>query len=85
MHIVIKPEQEKFILKKLRSGKYKSMDHLLTVASKLLDQHEEREKQLIELRQKIVDGTRQIQEGKVVEGKLIFQQLQDKLNSMEKP
>ncbi len=83
MHIVIKPEQEKFILEKLQQGKYKSVDDLLTVAFQLLDQHEEREKQLIELRQKIAEGTQQIREGKVVDGELVFQQLQEKLNLME--
>ena len=85
MQIAIKPEQEKFILDKLQQGKYKSVDDLLTVAFQLLDQHDEREKQLIELRQKIAEGTQQIHEGKVVDGELVFQQLQEKLNSMEKP
>ena len=83
MHIVIKPEQEKFILERLQQGKYQNVDDLLTVAFQLLDQHDEREKQLIELRQKIVEGTQQIHEGKVVDGELVFQQLQEKLNSME--
>jgi len=83
MQIAIKPDQEKFILEKLQQGKYKSVDDLLTVAFQLLDQHDEREKQLIELRQKIAEGTQQINEGKVVDGELVFQQLQQKLNSME--
>ncbi|CAD5913190.1 hypothetical protein PCC9214_00176 [Planktothrix tepida] len=83
MQIAIKPDQEKFILEKLQQGKYKSVDDLLTVAFQLLDQHDQREKQLIELRQKIAEGTQQIREGKVVDGELVFQQLQEKLNSME--
>lgn len=83
MQIAIKPEQEKFILEKLQQGKYKSVDDLLTVAFQLLDQHDQREKQLIELRQKIAEGKQQIREGKVVNGELVFQQLQEKLNSME--
>ncbi|MBE9144010.1 ribbon-helix-helix domain-containing protein [Planktothrix mougeotii] len=73
MQIAIKPDQEKFILEKLQQGKYKSVDDLLTVAFQLLDQHDEREKQLIELRQKIAEGTQQIREGKVVDGELVFQ------------
>ncbi|VXD21576.1 conserved hypothetical protein [Planktothrix serta PCC 8927] len=83
MQIAIKPEQEKFILEKLQQGKYKSVDELLAIAFQLLDQHDQREKQLIELRQKIAEGTQQINEGKVVDGELVFQQLQQKLNSME--
>lgn len=82
MQIAIKPEQEKFILDKLKQGKYKSVDDLLEVAFKLLEKHEEKEKKLIELRQKVADGIQQIQEGKVVDGEWVFQQLQDKLNSM---
>ena len=83
MQIVVKPEQEKFILQKLQQGKYHSVDELLAVAFQLLEQHDLKEKQLSELRRKLMDGTQQLYEGKVVEGELVFQQLQEKLKQME--
>ena len=83
MQIAIKPDQEQYILEKLQQGKYKSIDELLSIAFQLLEQHEEKEKQLSELRRKIVEGTEQIRHGEVIEGELVFQQLQEKLKQME--
>jgi antitoxin ParD1/3/4 len=84
MQIAIKPDQEQYILEKLQQGKYKSIDELLSIAFQLLEQHDEKEKQISELRRKIAEGTEQIRQGEVVEGELVFQQLQEKLKQMEK-
>ncbi|NET73633.1 MAG: type II toxin-antitoxin system ParD family antitoxin [Sphaerospermopsis sp. SIO1G2] len=83
MQIVVKPDQEKYILEKLQEGKYQNIDELLSVAFQLLEQHDEKEKQLSELRRKISEGTEQIRQGEVIEGELVFQQLQEKLKQME--
>lgn len=83
MQIALKPEQEKFILEKLQQGKYQSVDELLALAFQLLEEHDYKEKQLFELREKIAEGTEQIPQGKVVDGELVFQQLQEKLEQME--
>jgi antitoxin ParD1/3/4 len=83
MQIAVKPDQEKYILEKLQQGKYKSIDELLSIAFQLLEQHEEKEKQLSELRRKIAEGTEQLRQGEVIEGELVFQQLQEKLKQME--
>jgi antitoxin ParD1/3/4 len=83
MQIAVKPDQEKYILEKLQEGKYKNIDELLSVAFQLLEQHDEKEKQLIELRQKIAEGTEQLRQGEVIEGELVFQQLQERLKQME--
>ena len=83
MQIAIKPDQEQYILEKLQQGKYKSIDELLSIAFQLLEQHDEKEKQLIELRIKIAEGTEQLRQGEVIEGELVFQQLQEKLKQME--
>ncbi|XWK89155.1 MAG: type II toxin-antitoxin system ParD family antitoxin [Phormidium sp.] len=84
MQIALKPEQEKFVIEKLQQGKYQSVDELLAVAFQLLEEHDYQEKQLLELRSKIDEGTEQIRQGKVVDGELVFQQLQEKLKQMEK-
>ncbi len=79
MQIAIKPDQEQYILEKLQQGKYKSIDELLSIAFQLLEKHDEKEKQLSELRRKIAEGTEQIRQGEVIEGELVFQQLPQKL------
>lgn len=79
MQIAIKPDQEQYILEKLQQGKYKSIDELLSIAFQLLEKHDEKEKQLSELRRKIAEGTEQLRQGEVIEGELVFQQLQEKL------
>ncbi|MFB2893450.1 type II toxin-antitoxin system ParD family antitoxin [Aerosakkonemataceae cyanobacterium BLCC-F50] len=84
MQISLKPEQEKFVLEKLQQGKYQSVDELLAIAFQLLEEQELKEKQLLELREKIAAGTEEICQGKVVDGELVFQQLQEKLKQMEK-
>jgi antitoxin ParD1/3/4 len=83
MQIAVKPDQEKYILEKIKEGKYKNVDELLSVAFQLLEQHDEKEKQLSELRRKIAEGTEQLRQGEVIEGELVFQQLQRKLNPVE--
>lgn len=84
MQIALKPEQETFILEKLHQGKYQSVDELLALAFQLLEEHECKERELVKLREKIAEGTEQIRQGKVVDGELVFQQLQEKLERMEK-
>ncbi len=47
-----------------------------------LEDYESREKKLIDLRQKITEGIEDVQRGEVVDGELVFQQLQEKLDRM---
>jgi antitoxin ParD1/3/4 len=82
MQIALKPEQENFIRKKLKDGKYQSVDNLLNFAFQLVEQYESKQQKLIELQKKIAEGTEQIQRGDVVDGELVFQQFQDKLAQM---
>lgn len=82
MNIALKPEQENFIRAKLQDGKYQSVDSLLAFAFQLLEEHEAKQQKLSELRKKIAEGTEQIKQGDVVDGELVFQQLQVKLEQM---
>jgi len=43
--------------------------------------HNYKERKLIELREKIAEGTQQLRQGKVVDGEVVFQQLQEKLET----
>ncbi|MGG6237607.1 type II toxin-antitoxin system ParD family antitoxin [Nodosilinea sp. AN01ver1] len=82
MEITLKPEQERFVTAKLQQGKYESIDEILAIAFRLLEENEHREQALSELRSKIAAGTEQIRQGKVVDGEAVFQHLQEKLDQM---
>jgi antitoxin ParD1/3/4 len=82
MNIALKPEQENFIRAKLQDGKYQSVDSLLAFAFQLLEEYESKQQKLSELRKKIAEGTEQIKQGNVVDGELVFKQLQTKLEQM---
>lgn len=82
MNIALKPEQENYIRAKLQGGKYQSVDSLLAFAFQLLEEYEAKQQKLSELRKKIAEGTEQIKQGDVVDGELVFQQLQTKLEQM---
>jgi antitoxin ParD1/3/4 len=82
MQLALKPEQENFIRKKLKDGKYQSVDNLLNFAFQLIEEYEFKQQKLIELQKKIAEGTEQIGQGDVVDGELVFQQFQEKLARM---
>ena len=83
MSITLKQEQEKFILDKLEQGKYASTDDLLATAFQLLEENEQKEQEIIWLREKILEGKQQMEEGKMTDGEIVFQRLEEKLKRMQ--
>jgi antitoxin ParD1/3/4 len=83
MSITLKQEQEKFILDKLQQGKYESVEELLTTAFQLLEENEQKEQEIIWLREKILEGKQQMEEGKMTDGEIVFQRLEEKLKRMQ--
>ena len=79
MPITLKQEQEKFVLDKIQQGKYESVDALLLIAFRLLDESEQKQQELDRLREKILAGKKQIEEGRVTDGEVVFQRLEAKL------
>jgi len=83
MSITLKQEQEKFILDKLQQGKYKNAEELLATAFQLLEENEQKEQEIIWLREKILEGKQQMEEGKMTDGEVVFQRLEEKLKQMQ--
>jgi antitoxin ParD1/3/4 len=83
MSITLKQEQEKFIMDKLQQGKYKSAEELLATAFQLLEENEQKEQEIIWLREKILEGKKQMEEGKMTDGEVVFQHLEEKLERMQ--
>ncbi|MFM7383780.1 MAG: type II toxin-antitoxin system ParD family antitoxin [Microcystaceae cyanobacterium] len=83
MIITLKQEQEKFILDKLQQGEYKSVEELISFAFKLLEENEQKEKEIIWLREKILEGKKQMEEGRMTDGEVVFQRIEEKLKRMK--
>ena len=79
MTIQLKPEQEKFIQEKIASGEYSNADDVISQAFQLL---EAREKKIQELKNKIAVGTEQIANGKVTDGEIVFDRLQERISQI---
>jgi len=89
MEIALKPEQEKFVLEKLNQGVYESEEELIALAFQLLEEHELKKQEqeckqqkIKEVRQKILEGMEDIRQGRVLDGEIVFQQLEEKLEAM---
>ena len=89
MQIALRPEQEKFVLEKLNQGVYESEEELIALAFQLLEEHElkkqeyeNKQQKIIEVRKKILEGMEDIRQGRVVDGEVVFQQLEEKLEAM---
>ena len=83
MSIILKQEQEKFVLNKLQQGKYENADELFAIAFELLEKNERKEQELIQLKEKILEGKKQIEEANVTDGEIVFQRLQARLKQIQ--
>ena len=83
MPITLKQEQEKFVLDKLQQGKYENADELFAIAFELLEKNEQKEQEIIQLKEKILEGKKQIKEGKITDGEIVFHRLQAKLQQVQ--
>jgi antitoxin ParD1/3/4 len=87
VQIALRPEQEKFILEKIDQGVYASSDELLALAFKLLEEYElkkrednHKQQEIEEVRQKVLAGKEDIRRGRVVDGEVVFEQLEERLS-----
>lgn len=80
MSIALKIEQEQFIQKKLKSGKYSSVDEVIFEAFRLLEERDQHYEQwLQDTRQKVADGLAQLDQGEVLDGKSVMARLKERV------
>ncbi|MCA6575031.1 MAG: type II toxin-antitoxin system ParD family antitoxin [Pseudanabaena sp. M57BS1SP1A06MG] len=80
MSIALKIEQEQFIQKKLKSGKYSSADEVIFEAFRLLEERDKHYEQwLQDTRQKVADGLAQLDQGEVLDGKSVMARLKERV------
>ncbi|ACK70279.1 conserved hypothetical protein [Gloeothece citriformis PCC 7424] len=83
MNIILSPEQEKFIQSQIARGKYQNVQQVIKEALTILEiiNQENDLKRLEELKEKIAMGLEDVKQGKVTDGELVFERLQERLRS----
>lgn len=80
MNISLTPEIEQFIQCQVESGKYASADEVILAALRIFEEHERIYKgRFEELRREILVGAEASERGEVVDGEIVFSQLEQKL------
>ena len=67
----------------MKQGKYENADELFAIAFELLEKNERKEQELIQLKEKILEGKKQIEEGNVTDGEIVLQRLQARLKQIQ--
>ncbi|WP_041235752.1 type II toxin-antitoxin system ParD family antitoxin [Dactylococcopsis salina] len=82
MSIELTPELEEIIQHQVNKGNYKSANEVILAGVKLLEKVERAyQGRYEELRQEILQGIEASEQGKVLDSKVVFQNLQNKLNN----
>jgi antitoxin ParD1/3/4 len=80
MSISLTPELEQFIQIQIASGKYSSTEEVIIAGIKLLEERERIYKgRFEELKREIAIGVEQLERGEVIDGEIVFRQLEQKL------
>ena len=82
MDITLKPDQEKLIRAKVNSGKYTTIDEVITEALQLLDERDKRYQQwLEETRQQVSVGLAQLDRGEGIESQTVINHLKERIKA----
>lgn len=83
MNVSLTPEIEQFIQSQVESGKYTSPDEVILAALRAFEERERIYKgRFEELRREIMVGVEASERGEVVDGEIVFSQLQQKLQQL---
>ena len=83
MNVSLTTEIEQFIQSQVESGKYTSADEVILAALRAFEERERIYKgRFEELRQYILVGVEASERGEVVDGEIVFSQLQQKLQQL---
>ena len=83
MNVSLTPEIQQFIQSQVESGKYASPDEVILAALRAFEERERIYKgRFEELRQEIMVGVEASERGEVVDGEIVFSQLQQKLQQL---
>ena len=82
MTITLKPEQEKYIQNKLKSGRYQTVDEVVIEAFRLLEERDRHyEKWVEETRKRVAVGLEQLDRGEGLEREIALARLKEKIRA----
>ena len=80
MSITLKPEQEEFVLERIKNGNYTTVDEVIMAAFRLLEERERQYREWVEeTRDKVEVGIAQLDRGEGIDGEQVIARLRDKL------
>jgi antitoxin ParD1/3/4 len=80
MNIILKPEQEQLIKAKVNSGKYTTVEQVITEALQLLDERDKHYQKWVEdTRKKVAVGLAQLDRGEGIEVQTVINHLKEKI------
>ena len=83
MNITLKPEQEKFLQEKLKSGKYNTIDEVIIEAFRLLEERDSHyDKWLEETKKKVAVGIEQLERGEGIDSEIVIAKLKEKIRAL---
>lgn len=81
MDIILKPEQEQLIKAKVNSGKYRTIEEVITEALQLLDERDKHYQKWVEdTRKKVSVGLEQLDRGEGIEVQTVINKLKQKVH-----
>jgi antitoxin ParD1/3/4 len=84
MQINLKPELETFLIQKVETGQYKSLEEAINQGIELLKNRDEiYQGRLEELQQEIMLGVKAAENGEFIDGDVLFQQLENRLKHIQ--
>lgn len=79
MNVSLTPELEKFVARKVESGRYQSASEVIREGLRLLDDHDRlRELQFAEVRNKIQTGIDELNRGEGIPGDQVYAELKQR-------
>ncbi len=85
MDIILKPEQEQLIKAKVNSGKYTTVDEVISEALLLLDERDKHyQKWVQDTREKVDVGLSQLDRGEGIEVQTVINKLKEKVTFAKK-
>jgi antitoxin ParD1/3/4 len=85
MNIILKPEQEQLIQAKVNSGKYTTVEQVVTEALQLLDERDKHYQKWVEdTRKKVAIGLEQLDRGEGIDVQTVINKLKTKVRQARK-
>lgn len=84
MNVSLTPKLEKYIQKKVKSGRYTSASEVVRESLRLLEQNDEYEQELREFRAELDRGIAELDRGEGIDGEKFFEDLKKRTRSLQR-